>query len=99
MSTESIQITHVVPSWFRYIHTLAITCTLSSQLRQASKSVFFFGVPGNKNQSQTAKYQLDICISAGPDFKLSLELIRKLRFANRASDDSHQHELEEVPIC
>ena len=54
---------------------------------------------GNKNQSQTAKYQLDICISAGPDFKLSLELIRKLRFANRASNDSHQLELEEVPIC
>ena len=41
MSTESIQITHVVPSWFRYIHTLAITCNLSSQLRQASKNVFF----------------------------------------------------------
>ena len=60
---------------------------------------FFFGVPGNKNQSQTAKYQLDICISAGPDFKLSLELIRKFRFANRAFNDSHQLELEEVPIC
>ena len=85
-------VTHVMLSWIRYIHT--ITCTPSSQLRQASKNVFL------RSQNLNAWHLYFRGCRARPVTMTgivtwSLSHNRKLSSANRASNESHQ--LDEAP--